>query len=223
MMASQHERVALVTGASGGLGQAVVEVFREAGWRICPVARSGTGMIAADLTRPEGARLAVDEAVRHAGRLDAVLHLMGGFAGGENVEETAAEVWQNMLDVNLNAAFHLAHAVLPHLQRSGAGRMVFIGSRAGLEPSPRYSAYSVSKAGLIALAKTIAAENRETGVTANVVLPSTIDTAANRAAMPTADFSRWVSPAAIARLLLWLASPGAGDVSGAVIPIYGKS
>lgn len=219
----ENDRVALVTGASGGLGKVVTNVFREAGWQICPVARSGDGVIAADLTRPEDARSAVNEALRKAGHIDAVLHLMGGFAGGPNVEETALEVWRNMLDVNLNAAFHLARAVLPHLRSRGAGRMIFIGSRAGLEPSSGFSAYAVSKAGLISLTKTIAMENRESGITANVVLPSTIDTAANRRAMPNADFSRWVSPVSIARLLLWLSSPEAGEVSGAVIPIYGRS
>jgi NAD(P)-dependent dehydrogenase (short-subunit alcohol dehydrogenase family) len=222
---STHEtnRVVLITGASGGLGEVTSHLFREAGWQVCPVARSGEGRIAADLTRPEGARLAVDQALQQAGRMDAVLHLMGGFAGGQTVEETGLEIWQQMLDVNLTAAFHVAHAVLPHLKSRGEGRMVFIGSRAGLEPSAGFSAYSVSKAGLVALVKTIALESREYGITANVVLPSTIDTPANRRAMPNADFSRWVSPASIARLLLWLTSPEAGEISGAVIPIYGRS
>lgn len=223
MTLMENGQVVLITGASGGLGKVVSKMFREAGWQICPVARSGEGVIAADLTRPEDARLAVDEALRQAGHIDAVLHLMGGFAGGQNVEETGLEAWRNMLDLNLNASFHLARAVLPHLRSRGAGRMIFIGSRAGLDPSPGFSAYAVSKAGLISLAKTIALENRESGITANVVLPSTIDTAANRRAMPNADFSRWVSPASIARLLLWLTSPEAGDVSGAVIPIYGRA
>lgn len=223
MIAHNTDRVVLITGASGGLGEVTSQLFREAGWQVRPVARSGEGRIAADLTRPEEARLAVDQALQQAGRIDAVLHLIGGFAGGQTVEETGPEIWQQMLDVNLTAAFHVAHAVLPHLKSRGEGRMVFIGSRAGLEPSAGFSAYSVSKAGLIALVKTIAQENREYGITANIVLPSTIDTPANRRAMPNADFSRWVSPASIAQLLLWLTSPEAGEISGAVIPIYGRS
>ncbi|MGA3190060.1 MAG: SDR family oxidoreductase, partial [Bryobacteraceae bacterium] len=100
---------------------------------------------------------------------------------------------------------------------------VAVGSRAAVEPMPKFAAYAVSKAGLVALVKNVAAEGKDLGITANVVLPSTIDTPLNRQAMPQADFSRWVTPDSIAKTLVWLASNAAGDVSGSVIPIYGRA
>src|SRR3546814_10800333 len=114
-------------------------------------------------------------------------------------------------------------AGLPHMMGGGWGRIVTIGSRMAVDPGAKCGAYSVSKAGLVALTRTIAAETVDKGVTANVVLPSTIDTPANRAAMPSADPGRWVSPEAVADLVLWLASDGAAAVNGAVIPVYGRS
>ena len=152
-----------------------------------------------------------------------LLHLVGGFAGGQPVWETRDDTWQRMLDLNLNTAFYMVRAVLPHMVAAGRGRIVAVGSRTGVEPAANFGAYGVSKAALTALIRTIAAEVRQTGVTANLVLPSVIDTDANRAASPTADFSRWVRPESIAALLLWLASDAAADVNGAAIPIYGRA
>jgi NAD(P)-dependent dehydrogenase (short-subunit alcohol dehydrogenase family) len=126
-----------------------------------------------------------------------------------------------MLDLNLNSAFYIMRAALPVLVAAGRGRIVAVGSKTAVEPVAKLSAYGVSKAGLVALVRTIALELRGTGVTANAVLPSVIDTPANRAADPSADFSRWVAPESIAGLILWLASSAAADVNGAVIPIYG--
>jgi len=223
------DRVVLITGANGGLGQAVTRAFLDAGAIAAGVARSWRGqqapeglqLIEQDLTMPEGARRAVEETAVRNGRIDVVLHLMGGFAGGNPVQGTDDDTWRRMMDLNLNSAFFVFRAALPHLLAAGSGRLIAIGSRTALDPAAGLSAYGVSKAALVALVKTVAAETRGSGVTANVVMPSVIDTPANRAGNPGADYSKWVTPESIAGLLVWLASDAAADVNGAVIPIYG--
>lgn len=218
------KRVVLVTGATGGLGSVVVPAFRDAGAIVVGVARNGgEGFVQADMATADGARAAVEEAIARAGRIDALIHLMGGFAGGRPVAETDDATWTAMMDANLNGAFYAARAVLPHLRSAGWGRIVTVGARLAVEPAPAFAAYGTAKAGLVALTRSIAAEVKTTGVTANVILPGTIDTPANRAAMPSADVTKWVAPARIASLLLWLVSDDAADVNGAVIPIYGRS
>ena len=164
----------------------------------------------------------VAEALRH-GPIDALVHLVGGFSGGTPVAETSDATWDQMMNINLRVAFLTLRSVLKPMIAARRGRIVAVGSRAALEASPNITAYAVSKAGLVALVKNVAAETKDLGITANVVLPSTIDTPVNRAAMPKADFSHWVRPESIAKLLVWLASEESGDVSGAVIPIYGRA
>jgi NAD(P)-dependent dehydrogenase (short-subunit alcohol dehydrogenase family) len=127
-----------------------------------------------------------------------------------------------MVDLNLNAAFYSVRAALAPMIEAGYGRIVAIGSKTAVEPVATLAAYGASKAALVALIRTVALEVKRSGVTANVVLPTVIDTPANRAADPKADFSRWVKPESIARLLLWLASEEAADVNGSVVPIYGR-
>jgi len=147
---------------------------------------------------------------------------VGGFAGGQTVAATDDATWQRMLDMNLNSAFYAMRAALPALLAAGRGRIVAVGSKTAIEPVATLSAYGVSKAGLVALVRTLALELKGTGITANAVLPSVIDTPANRAADPGADFSKWVAPESIAKLILWLASDATADVNGAVIPILGR-
>jgi NAD(P)-dependent dehydrogenase (short-subunit alcohol dehydrogenase family) len=127
-----------------------------------------------------------------------------------------------MFDINVTSAFHILRAVIPHMRRARAGRIVAIGSRAAEDPGATVGAYSASKAALVSLIRTVAIENKDAGITANVILPGTIDTAANHAAMPDADVSKWVKPESIASLIVWLAGDAASDVTGAVIPVYGK-
>jgi NAD(P)-dependent dehydrogenase (short-subunit alcohol dehydrogenase family) len=224
------DRVILVTGASGGLGSAVTRAFLDAGATVAGVFRSGAPPVTherflsihADLSVAEDAAAAVERARSQAGRLDALIHLVGGFAGGQPVAATDDATWKRMLDMNLNSAFYAMRAALPVLLAAGRGRIVAVGSKTAVEPVAKLSAYGVSKAALVALVRTVALELKGAGITANAVLPSVIDTPANRAADPAADFSKWVAPESIASLILWLASDAAADVNGAVIPIYGR-
>jgi NAD(P)-dependent dehydrogenase (short-subunit alcohol dehydrogenase family) len=214
-------RVVLISGAGGGLGTVVTRAFLEAGATVAAVSRFGSE-ISADLTRPDETARAVETVRARFGRLDVLLHLAGGFEGGTPVAQTLDGVWNRMFDLNVNSAFYIARAVLPAMLEAGYGRIVAIGSKTAVEPVATLAAYGASKAALVALVRTIALEVKRTGVTANVVLPSVIDTPANRAADSAADFSRWVKPESIARLLLWLASEAAADINGAVVPIYGR-
>jgi len=168
------------------------------------------------------ARKAVDTVIAHFGKIDLLAHTVGGFAGGQSVADTDDATFQRMFDMNLNSAFHILRAVIPLMRAARAGRIVAIGSRAAESPGANVSAYSASKAALVSLIRTVAIENKDIGITANTILPGTIDTAANRAAMPRADVSQWVKPESIASLIVWLASDGAKDVTGTAIPVYGR-
>jgi NAD(P)-dependent dehydrogenase (short-subunit alcohol dehydrogenase family) len=161
--------------------------------------------------------------MQQAKGLDILVHAMGGFTGGQPLHATDDATWDRMMDLNLRSTFLITRAVLPHMLRARYGRIVAVGSRTGLEPAAGLSAYGVAKAGLNALVRTIALETADQGVTANVVLPGTIDTPANRKAMPKSDFSRWVPPEKIAQQILWLCSEAASETSGALIPVYGRS
>jgi len=217
----------LITGANGGLGTAVSQEFLATGAKVIGVALQWKQpapftTISTDVTTEAGCDSMVKQALEQ-GPIDALVHLVGGFAGGSPVADTTDQTWDSMMNVNLRAAFCCIRAALKPMHAAGRGRIVAIGTRMAVEPSPSFAAYAVSKAALVALIKTVAAEGQKFGVTANVVLPSTIDTPANRAAMPKADFSRWVASQSIAKLLVFLTSDAAADTSGAVIPIYGRA
>lgn len=224
-------KVVIITGASGGLGIPVTKTFLEAGARVVGVDRLPRSK------SPEHPALthvavaledfaAVEELVKDTmllhGRIDAVVHLVGGFAGGLRLEETTDEVWDKMFAVNLRPAIHLARAVLPVMRAAKRGAFLAIGSPAALEAVPTLGAYAAAKAALISLIKTIAVENRDARIRANIVAPGTMDTHANRIAMPDYDSTRWVQPAHVASLLVWLASDAGAEVTGAVLPLPGR-
>jgi NAD(P)-dependent dehydrogenase (short-subunit alcohol dehydrogenase family) len=222
-------RSVLVSGASGSLGTAVVEAFLDAGAAVTAVARKAGELegerlrwFAADLSTVAGAEAAAAAAVEHGGKLDVLAHVLGGFAGGSPTFETDDEAWERMMALNLRAAFVTVRAALPRMLDNSYGRIVAVGSRVGVEAVPGLSAYAASKAGLNALIRTVAEENKDNGITANVVLPSVLDTRGNRHAMTDADFERWVTPRALAGHILWLASEEAGDITGALVPVYGR-
>ncbi|HUO97495.1 MAG TPA: SDR family NAD(P)-dependent oxidoreductase [Rhizomicrobium sp.] len=221
----------LITGASGGLGQAVVQAFLREGAIVAGVARrwpkeerpQGILTIEADVGTPDGAEAAVRALVEPHGGIDAAVHLVGGFAMDGPVEATKVETWDRMMEVNARSAFLVFRAALPRMLEAGHGRLLAVGSRAGAEGAPGAAAYAVSKSALHALVLNLAAELRLKAITVNAVLPGTIDTPANRAAMPKADFTKWVAPEAIADTLVWLASDQSAETSGALIPVYGRS
>ena len=223
-------KVVLVTGANGGLGTAVTNAFLQSGARVAGVARkiqnsdfAGSSFMAypAELGTAEAARSAAAAVIAKWERIDALVHLVGAFTGGRPVAETEDAALDQMLEVNLRAAFHMFRAVLPPMRAQGAGRILAIGSRTAVDPQPMLGAYSASKAALVSLVRTIALENKDRGISANVILPGTMDTPANRAAMPGADPAKWVQPAQVASLLVHLVSDQASQITGAVIPIAG--
>lgn len=220
-------RRVLIVGASGGLGGAVVGAFQKAGARVAGTARKwaaapeGLHPVNADLSRRGEAERMVETAAAALGGLDAVVQLAGGFALDGPIDETSIETFDRMIDLNLRAAFLTFRAAAPVVSH-GQGRLLAIGAAGALKPGAGLSAYAASKAGLHALIQVLAAEGRKAGYTANAILPGTIDTPANRAAMPEADFSKWVAPEQIASLLVWLASPAGAGANGALIPMEGR-
>ena len=172
----------------------------------------------ADVSDEADVQRLVDDVIRTRGRIDALINLVGVFAMGR-VVETDASLWHRMLTINLTAAFLLSKAVLPHMLERRTGRIVHVAARAALEPFPGAAAYIVSKSGLVVLIRTLSLELAGSGVTVNGVLPTTIDTPANRSSMPDADPSKWVRPESIAQTLIFLASKEASQINGALIPI----
>jgi len=229
-MQAFHGKILLITGANGGLGRAVTQAFLDAGAMVGGAAQeirdsdfSNPNFMAlsgAVSTAAEAAAVAQKVKARW-GRIDGLMHLIGGFAGGTRVEETTDETFEKMLAMNLRAAFHFIRAVVPGMREQGWGRIVAIGSRTAVVPTAMVGAYAASKAALVSLVETVALENKDRGITANVILPGTMDTPANRDAMPQADFSKWVDPRQVATLAAWLASDEASQVTGGAIPVYG--
>lgn len=225
-----QKRVVLITGANGGLGSVVTRAFLDSGATVFGVSKAISDAefshpafhaLAAEVkTGAQAAELA-GRVRREAGRIDALVHLVGGFAGGKTVDETDDDTVERMIDVNFRAAFYLFRAVLPVMRSQRSGAIIAIGSRTAVDPQPMLAAYSASKAALVSLVRTIALEGKPDGISANVVLPGTMDTPGNRAANPAADPAQWVQPQQVASLLLHLASAQASQLSGATIPIYG--
>jgi NAD(P)-dependent dehydrogenase (short-subunit alcohol dehydrogenase family) len=227
----------IVTGAKGGLGSAVVaRLVREA-----LVVAAGRGVSQDDLDAEHGAGRTLS-AVLDVSSLEQWSSLLarlraeeltpvgavltaGTWRGGKPLHEQADDaIWRAMLDANLETARASMQALLPGMVERGRGSIVLVGSTAAVRPweQPRAAAYAASKAALLALAQAVAAEVLGAGVRVNVVLPSTIDTAANRASMPKADASRWVAPASLAEVIAFLISDASRDISGAALPVYGR-
>jgi NAD(P)-dependent dehydrogenase (short-subunit alcohol dehydrogenase family) len=224
-------RVVLVTGANGGLGTHVTQSFLDAGATVIGTSRKiqqsefnhpNFTALAADISTREGAKAVVDQVVARFLRLNVLAHTVGGFAGGQSIAETDDTSFQRMVDLNLNCVFHILRAAIPSLRRTVDGRVIAIGSRAALEPGANLGAYSASKAAMVSLIQTVALENKDVQLTANVILPGTMDTPSNRLSMPNADFTQWVQPATVAELMVWLAGEAGKDINGAVIPVYGR-
>ena len=223
-------KVVLVTGANGGLGTHVTQAFLNTGATVIGTSRKiqqsefaspNFHAMAAEISTREAAAKLVDQVAKRFARVDVLAHTVGGFAGGQSVADSEETTFRQMFEINLHATFYILRAIIPLMRKQGSGRIIAIGSRQALEPGAGIGAYSASKAAMVSLLRTVALENRDVGITANVILPGTMDTPANRKAMPNADFSKWVQPAAVASLITWLASDAAKDVNGAAMPMYG--
>jgi 3-oxoacyl-[acyl-carrier protein] reductase len=222
-------KIIVVTGASGALGKVVAEVALSRGARVVGVDHAASQVLATvnrielggiDLSDAAQAKKAIDAAAAHFGRLDALINIAGGFAF-EAIAEGDPKTWQRMYALNVLTALNASRAAIPHLAASPAGRIVNIGAMGALQAGAGMGAYAASKAGVHRLTEALASEWKGK-ITVNAVLPSPIDTAANRASMPKADFTKWVTPQELADVILFLASDAASAVTGALLPVSGR-
>jgi NAD(P)-dependent dehydrogenase (short-subunit alcohol dehydrogenase family) len=219
-------RTALITGATGGLGGAVVDRFAGEGWSVLGVDktpspptpdRENVRFVTADLFDPEQ----VAHAVAQAGPdLQAVVNLVGGFAQGGRIHETPIDEFEEQFRLNLRPTYLVTAAAIP---RMSSGTVVCVGTRAALRPFPGAAGYVASKAALLALVRALDTEYRDDGIRINAVLPSVIDTPANRTAMPDADHDTWVGADEIAAVIHFLSSDASSPISGAEVPVYGRA
>ncbi|WP_439859392.1 SDR family NAD(P)-dependent oxidoreductase [Pseudomonas sp. MBLB4136] len=225
-------RNVIVTGGFGVLGSALGQSLLERGARVALVDRADAPkslldvqnllpLGSVDLTSAESAKAALARVAEHFGRIDGLVNVAGGFAW-ETLESGSLETWDRMYQMNVRTAVVTCQAALPHLLASPAGRIVNIGALASLKATQGMGAYAASKAGVARLTESLAEELKDQGVTVNAVLPSIIDTPANRTDMPDADASRWVSPAALAGVISFLLSDEAAAITGACLPVSGR-
>jgi NAD(P)-dependent dehydrogenase (short-subunit alcohol dehydrogenase family) len=224
-------KVIAVTGAFGALGAAVAEVLSSYGAKVARLdhapssAQAGKDALALgglDLADDAIATAAMNQVVKSAGRLDGLVNIAGGFRF-EKLEGGALESWDSMYRMNLRTAVSCCKAALPHLLKAKGARIVNVGALGAVKAGAGMGAYAASKAGVAKLTEALAEELKDRGVTVNAVLPSTLDTARNRADMPTADFGRWVSPSAMGEVIAFLHSEAAGVITGALIPVSGRA
>lgn len=233
------DRVVVVTGVAGNLGMATVRAFAAAGAAIALVDRSPKRLpellpdLAAspkhfiapptDVTNAESVAAAVEAIHQHFGRFDVLVNTAGGYRAGTPLHETPLGDWDFMLNLNARSVFNTCQSVIPKMLAQGGGKIINTSSRAALGGDANHAAYSVSKSAVVRLTESMAAELKDAGLNVNCVLPGLIDTPQNRAAMPNADFDKWVAPEAIADVILFLASDAARAIHGAAIPVYGRS
>jgi NAD(P)-dependent dehydrogenase (short-subunit alcohol dehydrogenase family) len=222
-------KVIVVTGALGALGKVVAETALARGARVAGVDHATSQIPATgnrieiggvDLSEAAAAKKAIDAVAAHFGRIDALLNIAGGFAF-ETVIDGDPNTWQRMYALNVLTALNASRAAIAHLTGSGTGRIVNVGAMGALQAGSGMGAYAASKAGVHRLTEALAAEWKGK-ITVNAVLPSIIDTAANRASMPGADFGKWVTPQELAEVILFLVSDAASAVTGALLPVSGR-
>jgi NAD(P)-dependent dehydrogenase (short-subunit alcohol dehydrogenase family) len=231
-------KVALITGAAGNLGSSVAHTFHRSGARLVLVDLSLDGLratysawaeqddvllLAIDLTDADAVQAMVDEAKARFGAIHILANIAGGFTMGPALHETPVRDWDFMLGLNTRTVFLTSRAVIPVMLEQGSGKIVSVSARAAREGKPKMGPYCVSKAAVITLTETLAAEHKYNGINVNCILPGTIDTPQNRQAMPDADHSRWVTPQDLANVILFLACEEARAVTGAAVPVFGQS
>jgi NAD(P)-dependent dehydrogenase (short-subunit alcohol dehydrogenase family) len=225
-----RDKVVFITGANGGLGTSVTRAFLKQGARVIGASlrikpadfpQPNFEAMTIDLSKLDEIKRGVAKIVERHGRLDVLVHVLGGFAGGPSVAETTDVMWEQMQSINLTSAFQVFRESIPHLRKAKSGRLIAIGSLTAAQPHANLGAYVTFKAALAMLVQTVALENADAGLTANVILPGTMDTPANRKAMPDADFSKWAKTDDVADLVLSLADEQARHLTGLAIPIEG--
>ena len=222
------ERTALVTGGAGGLGRSVVDTLLDCGWRVVvPVEagsdldeRDGLATVVADLTDPDDVARSVRAAVAEQGApLRALVNLVGGFAAGQPVADTPLAEFERLFALNLRPTYLVTQAVLPRLVAGGGGSIVCVGASAALKPFAGGAGYAAAKSAVIAFARAVAEEGRPDGVRCNAIVPTQIDTPANRASMPESQHGKLVPPERIANVIAFLCSEDSAAVSGAAVPV----
>ena len=231
-------QIVLVTGAAGNLGFAVAQAFRTAGAGLVLVDRArerlaelyadwlpadDIWLATADLTDEQSVADMAATVLAEAGRVDVLVNVAGGFSMGTAVHKTELATWEFMLNLNAKSVLLTSKAFVPQMIARGEGKIISVAARAGLEGKAKMGAYTVSKAAVIRLTESLADELKEHSINVNCILPGTIDTPQNRAAMPNANVAKWVAPAELANVILFLASPAASAVQGAAVPVYGHS
>jgi NAD(P)-dependent dehydrogenase (short-subunit alcohol dehydrogenase family) len=233
------DKIVLVAGGTGGLGNAVSRAFLEAGAKVVVTYRkeeefaalqqAAAGKVAAlegavvDVTDERAAEEFVGGILSRHGRVDALVNTVGGYAGGVKLWDLETKVFDVMLSLNLRSGYALARAVVPAMLKQKQGAIVNVAAKAAFDHGAGASAYAASKAAAVAMMDSLAADLKGTGIRVNSILPSIIDTAANRQAMPNANFAVWPKPEEIAQVILFLCSDQAAAVHGAAIPVYGNS
>jgi NAD(P)-dependent dehydrogenase (short-subunit alcohol dehydrogenase family) len=230
-------QVVLVTGPAGNLGSAVVERFKQDDPSLILIdhhpdrlyqrypdlnaSKSNLLLPGIDLRDRESVQDAVNQGMEAFGKIDCLVHTVGGFSMGETVAELSDQTWQKMIDLNLTSLLNIARAVIPPMVQHKSGKIVTIGARPALEGKARMGAYSAAKGAVLRLTESMSAELKSSGINVNCLIPGTIDTPENRQAMPGADTTRWVSPASLAEVVHFLCSPAADDIHGSAITVYG--
>lgn len=237
-MSDLKGKVAVITGAAGNLGQAVAQAFTTAGARRVLVDRGADRLSrvyphgdhddvllvsGVDLADAQQAQSLAQRVLDHFGHIDVLVNTVGGYAGGKRVHEDDLAIWDTMFRINLQTTLNACRAVIPQMLKQGSGHIVNVSARAALTGAPTLGAYSASKSAVIRLTESLSGELKDQGITVNCILPGTIDTPQNRQDMPNADHSKWVQPAALADVILFLASDAARAVTGAALPVYGRS
>jgi NAD(P)-dependent dehydrogenase (short-subunit alcohol dehydrogenase family) len=239
-MQSEHDspKVVIITGAAGNLGRAVAQAFAGQGARLALVdvdpqslesarqelpADCVCATFAADLMDAQSVEDMAAAVVAQLGRVDVLANIAGGFTMGPAIHETPDQDWDFMLNLNARTVFYCCRAVVPRMLATGGGRIVNVSARAATHGVGHMGPYCASKAAVITLTESLAGELKDQGINVNCVLPGTLDTPQNRAAMPDQDFSRWVPLKALADVFLFLASDAARAITGAAIPVYGRS
>lgn len=238
-MSKLKDKIIIITGAVGNLGSAVAECVRAEGGRMVLVDRSDDRLPQAygnlkrkdshwlasgvNITDPKAVNDMAAEAYRRFGRIDGLVNSVGGFRGGKPVHEAELSEWDFLYDINVRTTLNACRAVIPYMLKSQSGRIVNVASRNAFQGSPNYAAYSATKAMVLRMSESMAGELKARGINVNCIVPGTIDTPQNREAMPKADFSTWVPPGDLAKVIVFLLSDDARSVTGTAVPVYGRS